>query len=225
LKDLVKYLLGANHKIAVEMKKVCIELTVLMTVNVKTNILGMDTVLVLQIVLMKKTANLTNTHSNTMLMVKLRNSAVMSVSLKTVCKKIWVLMVLKELRDVFVLKDTGNSTVLTNVKKNLHNHVDLNSTLLEKNGVKKAAILLKASKSLELSRINVVVKIIMSGNHLVKHVNKIVEILNFVLDYLSTNSVLLISVCLVVLKIKDLKKNLLLTVNTVDVKKICSIIQ
>lgn len=134
-------------------------------------------------------------------------------------------MVHKELEDVFVLKDTGNSTVLTNVKKNLLLHVDLNSTLLEKHGVKKVAILLKASKSLELSRINVVVKIIMSGNHNLEHVNKIVEILSFVLAHLSTNSVLLISVCLVVLKIKDLKKNLLLTVTTVDVKKICSSIQ
>ena len=56
---------GANHKTTVEMKKVCIELTVLWTVNVKTNIPGMVMVLVLKIDQTLKLVNHTNSNSNT----------------------------------------------------------------------------------------------------------------------------------------------------------------
>ena len=128
-------------------------------------------------------------------------------------------------RDVCVLKVSENLMVLTNVKRNLLNHVDLNSTLLEKPGVKKAVILLKDLKSQELSRINVVVLLIMSGNLQKEPVKKIVETLNFVMDNLFTNSVQPISVYLLVIPIKVWKKNLLQTVNTVDVLKITSGIQ
>ena len=59
------YKLGAKDKTTVEMKRVCIELTVQETVNVKTNIPGMVMVLVFQIEITLILVNHTNSNSNT----------------------------------------------------------------------------------------------------------------------------------------------------------------
>jgi len=67
---LLYYIDGANLRITVEMKMVCIELMVLETVNVKINTHGMDSQVVLQIVQQLTNVHLNNSNSNTIFMVK-----------------------------------------------------------------------------------------------------------------------------------------------------------